>query len=103
MQTPSRWFPVEPHLLTPFVHYLPRAAQRRLLRNFTVWGIATRPDRQYVDRMLEELELLSPGEMRRLFPGCEVRRERILGMSKSLIAVRPRGVRSVPARVRVDA
>lgn len=32
VQTPSRWFFVEPHFLTPFIHYLPKGWQHRLLR-----------------------------------------------------------------------
>ena len=28
VQTPARSFPIEPHLLTPFIHYLPRRLQR---------------------------------------------------------------------------
>jgi hypothetical protein len=38
IQTPNRWFPIEPHFLTPFVHWLPEEARKRLVRNFTVWG-----------------------------------------------------------------
>lgn len=88
VQTPARWFPIEPHLLTPFIHFLPKRAQRRLLRNFTVWGLIARPDQSYVDRFLNETVLLTTRDMRELFPGCKLRRERVLGLAKSLIAVR---------------
>ena len=42
VQTPNRWFPVEQHLLTPFVHWLPHAAQRKLVPRFTVWSARQR-------------------------------------------------------------
>ena len=45
IQTPNRWFPIEPHYLTPFVHWLPAPVRRRILRNFSVWGWVTRPSR----------------------------------------------------------
>jgi SAM-dependent methyltransferase len=89
IQTPNRWFPIESHLITPLVHYLPRSMQRRLLRNFTIWGWLTRPDQSYVDSWLDEIALLSARDMRLLFPGCTLLRERGLGMTKSLIAVKP--------------
>lgn len=88
VQTPARWFPIEPHLLTPFIHYLPKRVQRRLLRNFTLWGLITRPEQSYVDQFLDEIRLLSARAMRDLFPDCELRRERFLGLTKSLISVR---------------
>jgi methyltransferase family protein len=89
VQTPARWFPIEPHLLTPLIHYLPKSTQRRLLRNFTVWGRVTRPDQQEVDDLLDELVLLSAADMRSLFPGCALHRERVLGVTKSLIMTKP--------------
>ncbi len=87
VQTPSRWFPVEPHLMTPLVHYLPRAVQRKLLRNFTVWGVLVRPTPEGCDAFLRDIRLMTAGELRRLFPGAEIWRERTLGLVKSLIAV----------------
>ena len=46
-------FPIEPHVLTPFIHWLPRKLQARLLRNFTVWGLMTRPDAAARARFLD--------------------------------------------------
>jgi hypothetical protein len=88
VQTPARGFFVEPHLLTPFIHFLPRSWQRRLARNFTLWGWLTRPSQTLVDRMLGQLNLLDYATFRGLFPDCEIRRERFLGFTKSFVAVR---------------
>lgn len=89
VQTPSRWFPVEPHLMTPFIHYLPRGVQRKLLRNFTVWGVLVRPTPEGCDAFLRDIRLMTAGELRRLFPAGEIWRERAFGLVKSLIAVSP--------------
>jgi hypothetical protein len=89
VQTPARGFPFEPHWLSPFVHWLPRSWQRRLGRNFTVYGWMVRPTTEGVSQLVEELRLLTYQEMQELFPDCEIRRERFLGLTKSYIAVRP--------------
>jgi hypothetical protein len=88
VQTPARWFPIEPHLIAPFVHYLPKAIQKHLLRRATVWGWMTRPTPAAVDQFLKEVRLLTMREMKQLFPDCVILRERILGLTKSYIAVR---------------
>ncbi len=88
VQTPARWFPVEPHLIAPFVHYLPKSCQRKLLRYFTVWGLVTKPTQRQVADFLAEVRLLTFGEMQILFPDCEIRRERFLGLTKAFVAVR---------------
>lgn len=88
VQTPARGFLVEPHLIAPAIHWLPKGAQRRLIRHFTVWGLFTKPSREQVDGFLGEVRLLNYAEMRELFPDCEIRRERVLGWTKSYVAVR---------------
>lgn len=90
VQTPARSFFLEPHYLTPFVHWLPKAARRRIVRNLTVWGLITRPTEEQVEARLEEIRLLGRAEFAAMFPDCEIRRERFLGMTKSYLAVRPR-------------
>ncbi len=88
VQTPNRWFPIEPHYLTPFVHYLPKKWQRRLLRNFTLWGILSRPSQQTCDTDVDEIRLLTTSDMRGLFPDATIYSERFLGLTKSIIAVK---------------
>ena len=94
VQTPNRWFPVEQHLLTPFIHWLPRAWQRAIVPRVNVWQWVARPteDRRrfYIEHYLRDVRLLSAGELRELFPGAHVLRERALGVTKSLVAWRSR-------------
>ena len=88
VQTPNKWFFIEPHLLTPFVHWLPRRIQGLLLRNFTVWGLVTRPTVQYCESFMNEIRLLNRTDLQRLFPDADIIHERFLGMSKSIMAVK---------------
>src|SRR5689334_5018699 len=92
VQTPNRWFPVEQHLLTPIVHWLPKPWQRAIVPRFTVWSLVTRlsEDRRrfYLEHYLGEVRLLSAAELRDLFPGARLIRERFWGLTKSLIAWR---------------
>ena len=88
VQTPAKEFPVEPHYVAPFIHWMPRGAQRRLLRNFTVWGWGERPSPQAVEAKLDEIRLLTRGEVVRLFPDCEIVVERFMGIPKSYTAYR---------------
>ncbi len=94
VQTPNRRFPVEQHLLTPFVHWLPRAWQRRIVPRFTLWAWLARPapDRRdfYLKHYLNEVRLLDAAQMAALFPGAVILRERFLGWTKSLVAMKPR-------------
>src|SRR5262245_4598187 len=92
VQTPNRWFPVEQHLLTPIVHWLPAKWQRRIVPRFNLWATLVRPtpDRRdfYLDHYLREVRLLDAGQLRRLFPRATLLRERAFGWTKSLVAMR---------------
>ncbi len=91
VQTPNRWFPVEQHLLTPLLHWLPKSWQRALAPRFTVWAALTHPTpdrhRFYIEHFLTDIRLLSARQLAALFPGARLIRERFCGVTKSLIAV----------------
>lgn len=87
VQTPNRWFPIEPHYLTPGVHFVPRSLRHRVLRYGTVWGWLTKPSPETCRAMVDEIRLLTTREMRVLFPEATVYEERVLGPPKSLVAI----------------
>jgi len=91
VQTPNRRFPIEPHYIAPFVHWLPPKIQRYFIHNFTIRGLlAGRSQRARgdLDALIEEIRLLDQQELEQIFPEAEIWQERVLGITKSLIAVK---------------
>lgn len=88
IQTPNKWFPVEPHLITLFIHWLPRKWQKHFLRYFTIWGWIARPTPEKCDMFVEEVRLLNKREMKILFPDADIWVEKFSGLTKSFIAVK---------------
>lgn len=88
VQTPNLWFPVEPHFRTLFFALYPEARRARMLmrkrRGFR--GPAT--DMAVAMASIQSVNLLDAAQMRALFPDAAVERERVFGLTKSLIAVR---------------
>jgi SAM-dependent methyltransferase len=76
VQTPAFSFPIEPHALLPFAHWLPVALRKRYWR----LGAAG---------AWEEIALLRRGEIEALFGPA--RAERFAGLVKSWICVSPSG------------
>jgi SAM-dependent methyltransferase len=75
VQTPAFSFPVEPHSLLPFAHWLPTRLRRPL------WRLGAQGD-------WEDIRLLGRDEMRRLFR-APVHAERVGPLAKSWIAIDP--------------
>jgi hypothetical protein len=88
IQTPNRNFFIEPHLITPFIHWLPLKVQMKLLGNFTVWGLMTRPSVDQCESFLREVRLLTESEMAGLFPDSIIVKEKFCGLTKSIISIK---------------
>jgi hypothetical protein len=88
VQTPNFWFPLEPHCMTPFFHWLPLPWRLALLQRFALgnWPRA----RNVSDAMqrIEGARLLTRGMLQALFPDAAIHVERVALLPKSLIAVR---------------
>lgn len=88
VQTPNKWFPIEPHYQLPLVQFLPERLMKGLNRRFSFgWREKGR---------WEPITLLSARDLQRLFPDAEIHRERVFGLTKSLMAVRRRAPRAAP-------
>ena len=86
IQTPAKECPIEPHYFGPFVHWFSKPIQKRLLRNFTLWGWLGRPADEELNEVLAELRLLTFREFRELFREGRIWVERVLGLPKSCTA-----------------
>lgn len=73
VQTPAWSFPVEPHALLPFAHWLPAGPRR------AYWRLGAAGD-------WEDIRLLRRGELAALFPGAAIHAERLGPLAKSWIA-----------------
>jgi hypothetical protein len=88
-QTPNKWFPVEPHLGTLFVHWVPKLLNSYfIVRYCTLFGWMNKPTRQQAREVIADIRLLTKSELRRHFPNAEIHRERFLFVfTKSWVAL----------------
>ena len=87
VQTPYRYFPIEPHWACPGLQFLPVAARAGVVRQWR-FGHARTTDHDASVNAVLWTDLLSLTEMRLLFPDSGIWREKALGLTKSIVAVR---------------
>jgi len=86
-QTPNFWFPIEPHLLMPFAHWIPGFCKNYFcVRYLTPIGLLTKLTRVQFESEFSSIRLLSERDMKSLFPKARIMKERVFGITKSLIA-----------------
>lgn len=78
VQTPNRWFPVEAHTWLPLLGWLPRRWQIAAIRL---------ANRFWVKPSAPDFRLLDAHQLAELFPEARIVRERVAGLTKSLIAI----------------
>jgi len=88
VQTPNYWFPIEPHCMTPFFHWLPTPIQISLVMRYNLghW-----PRQNTIDGAISVLEshrLLNKKMFRELFRDAEIHTERLFLLPKSFTGIR---------------
>ena len=88
VQTPAYEFPIEPHFIMPFVHWLPKRIGFWLV-HFSPWRLISRPTAKTIDSYFWGTRLLSRRELHALFPDEIIEQEKVLSMVKSYYVVSP--------------
>jgi len=88
IQTPNYWFPIEPHCVTPFFHWLPKPFRVALIMRFSLGNWARRNSVSEAVLAVESAKLLDYKMFKELFYDAELSREKVMFLSKSLIAIK---------------
>lgn len=85
-QTPAYVFPVEPHFIMPFIHWLPKEIAYYLVF-ISPWKILSRPTTNTIREYFFGTNLLKESELRELFPEASIEYEYFCGLKKSYLLI----------------
>jgi Methyltransferase domain len=88
VETPNKWFPLEPHFLVPCWQFLPSWARARMLMRTDIGCVGQVQDYLLAKATVESIRLLTARELRWLFPEAQLLHEKFGPFTKSLIAIR---------------
>jgi len=83
VQTPSRYFPMEPHFLRIYWQFYPVALRKKMLMSGDVGFIKQQATEEDALREIEEIRLMTEKEMRECFPEASLVKEKFKGLTKS--------------------
>ena len=82
VQTPNKYFFIEPHYLLPFFNIVPEKLKYLILTK-TKLSRLKKWDKNFAKQYIKEIRLLSEKEMKTLFPKSKIYFEKFLRMNKS--------------------
>ncbi len=86
VQTPNKFFPIEPHFLVPGFQFLPVPVRVAMVRRWKLGWWPRIPDKAAAQKEIESIRLLTRSEVQKLFPEASIGVERFAGMPKSFFA-----------------
>ncbi len=84
IQTPNRYFPLEPHWLFPFFQFLPFKLKVAMTKRFNLGHYKKAITKDAATQRVKEVKLLTEKQMKKLFPEGKVYREKFFGLTKSI-------------------
>jgi ubiquinone/menaquinone biosynthesis C-methylase UbiE len=91
VQTPSYFFPFEPHFLFPMFHWFPVPMRVFLVQHLALGYFEKQKSKADAEKLIREHRLLKKHEFQSLFPDAEIITERFCGFTKSYIAIKDSG------------
>ncbi len=85
IQTPNVYFPIEAHYALPFAQYYPKGLLHLILTK-TKFSRLKKWSSAEASQYIAEIRLLNAQEMKALFPGASLLKEKVLGLTKSITA-----------------
>jgi hypothetical protein len=101
VQTPNFWFPIEPHFMTPFFHWLPRPVRISLTMCFDLGHHPRSSSVNQAAAKLENYRLIDQKMLETLFPEAIIIKEKVAGLTKSLIALQEEHIVSSNREIKV--
>jgi hypothetical protein len=89
IQTPSFWFPLEPHCRIPLFQFLPRNFRAWLIWNFKINYFPAAENYEDCKQVSDSTILLTRRDLQDLFPDARIQVERLFGWVKSYTAIYP--------------
>ena len=88
IQTPNFWFPIEPHCMTLFFHWLPKPIKLAFVRKMKLghWPKASNIS-EAVD-IVDSARLLNKSQFAFLFSDAEIISEKLFFLTKSFVAIK---------------
>jgi len=87
VQTPNFWFPVEPHFHVPGWQWMPVNLRVSILQRRSCGWRGPCPDPERARELVQEVRLMTGSELKIIFPGATLLRERFCGFVKSWIVI----------------
>ena len=86
IQTPNRWFPIETHLVTLFIHWLPKEWFSKLSFISIRYLFLLRNPQQFND-IVSGIDLVDRQQLELFFPQRKIIVERLFGLAKSFVVI----------------
>jgi hypothetical protein len=88
VQTPNKYFIIEPHTLVPGFALLPVRIKVWLVQQMSLGWIAKQKSKRRAEKTIQQLQLLTKKEFSQLFFDAQIDTEKWCGLAKSFIAIK---------------
>lgn len=88
IQTPSFWFPMEPHSLIPLFQFIPHRLRALLIMTFNINYFPKKSTYKEALVVSRSTLMFTKKRFRQLFPGAEIQVEKLFGIPKSYTVIK---------------